>query len=247
VAAGKAIGVRMKHHLLVLVSAAALAASHGVGAQMMGHGGGGGSMGDWEFRIGPVFQESKNVSFNGGSSADIDSTTGVKIGAGYYVTDQLIIGGNFSYGQSSFNGTVRGNTSSAPGAPSIEAVIENGHVDFSTMMFDATYTLLNGPIKPYGKVGLGWNWINTNIAAGPPQYGCWWDPWWGYICSGWQPTHGASSFAYQAGAGVQINFNRTFAINVDYQYTWIDLNNTKSTPGFGAVELLFVWRFPAYH
>ena len=237
----------MKHHLLVLVSAAALAASQGVGAQMLGHGGNGGSMGDWEFRIGPVFQESKGVSFNGGSHADIDSTTGVKIGAGYYVTDQLIIGGNFSYGQSSFNGTVRGNTSSAPGAPSIEAVIENGHVDFSTMMFDATYTFLNGPIRPFGKVGIGWNWINTNIAAGPPQYGCWWDPWWGYICSGWQPTHGASSFAYQAGAGVQINFTRTFAVDVDYQYTWIDLNNTSSTPGFGAVELLFVWRFPAYH
>src|ERR1700758_201693 len=121
----------MKHHLLLLVSAAALAVSQGAAAQM-GHGNNGGSRGDWEFRIGPVFQESKNVGFNGGSNADIDSTTGVKIGAGYYVTDQLIIGGNFSYGQSSFNGTVQG------GTPGLTAQIENGHVDFSTMMFDAT-------------------------------------------------------------------------------------------------------------
>jgi opacity protein-like surface antigen len=231
----------MKHHLLVLAAAAALVASQGAAAQMMGHGEGG-QFGDWEFRIGPVFQESKSVDFNGGSRADIDSTTGVKIGAGYYVTDQLIIGGNFSYGQSSFNGTV------ASGTPGVSASVENGHVDFSTMMFDATYLLpLQSAIKPFGKVGLGWNWLNTNIASGPPQYGCWWDPWWGYICSGWQPTHGASSFTYQAGAGVQINFTRTFAVDVDYQYTWIDLHNTSSTPGFGAVELLFVWRFPSYH
>lgn len=231
----------MKNYLLLLVSAAALAASQGAAAQMGFGNGGGGQFGDWEFRIGPVFQESKNVGFNGGSHADIDSTTGVKIGAGYYATDQLIIGGNFSYGQSSFNGTVQS------GTPGINAVIENGHVDFSTMMFDATYTFLHGPLRPFVKGGLGWNWINTNIASGPPQTGCWWDPWWGYICSGYQPTHGASSFAYQAGAGVQVNFSRTFAVDVDYQYTWIDLHNTSSTPGFGAVELLFVWRFPGYH
>jgi opacity protein-like surface antigen len=230
----------MKHHLLVLVAAAVLGAAQGAGAQVVGTNTAGGHVGDWEFRIGPVFQESKNVSFNGGSNANIDSTTGVKIGAGYYITDQLIVGGNFSYGQSNFNGTVQS------GTPGVGASIENGHVDFSTLMFDATYTFLPGPIKPFGKVGLGWNWVNTNIASGPPQVGCWWDPWWGYVCSGWQPTHGASSFAYQVGAGVQASFSRSFAVDLDYQYTWIDLHNTSSTPGFGAVELLFVWRFAAY-
>jgi opacity protein-like surface antigen len=235
----------MKHQLLILTAAAALAASQGAGAQTMHDSGG--AMGDWEFRIGPVFLESKNVGFNGGSHADIDSTTGVKIGAGYYVTDQLIIGGNFSWAQSTFNGTVQGNPSGIPGGPTITSRIENGHVDFSTMMFDATYTFLHGPIRPYGVVGLGWNWLNTNIASGPPQTGCWWDPWWGYVCSGYQPTHGASSFTYQAGAGVQFNFNRAFAVDLDYRYTWIDLSNANGTPGFGGVSLLFVWRFPAYH
>ena len=178
----------MKHHLLLLVSAAALAASQGAVAQMGAVTGG--AMGDWEFRIGPVFQESKNISFNGGSSANIDSTVGIKVGAGYYVTDQLIIGGNFSYGSSSFNGCVAGNTPPVASCAN-GASIENGHVDFSTLMFDATYMFLHGPIKPYGKVGLGWNWINTNIASGPPQTGCRWDPWWGYVCTGW--PHGSAA------------------------------------------------------
>ena len=113
-------------------------------------------------------------------------------------------------------------------------------------MFDATYTLLDGPIKPFGVAGLGWNWVNTNIRHGPPQAGCWYDPWWGYVCNGYQPTHGASSFAYQIGAGVQFNFNRQFAIDADYKYTWIDLHNASSTPGIGGAELLFVWRFTGY-
>jgi opacity protein-like surface antigen len=224
----------MKLYFLILVSATALAASQGASAQMFRSGQAGGAAGDWEFRIGPVFTESKDVSFNGGSTAHIDSTTGIKFGSGFYVTDNLIIGGNFSYGQSDFNGSVRSNLASTS--------FENGHVDFSTLTFDATYTFLHGPIKPFGAVGLGWSWANTNIASGPPQTGCWWDPWWGYVCSGYQPTHGSDSFVYQVGAGAQINFNRRFAIDLDYKYTWYDLTNASSSPGIGAVELLFVWR-----
>ena len=232
----------MKHHLLVLVAASALAASQGAGAQMFGGGGAvGASAGDWEFRIGPVFLESKNVGFNGGSSADISSTTGVKIGTGWYLSPHLAIGMNFAWAGTSFNGTVQS------GIPGVSSHIENGHADFSTLMFDATYTLLDGPIKPLIAGGLGWNWINTNIASGPPQTGCWWDPWWGYVCSGYQPTHGSSSFSYQLGGGVQFNFSRSFAVNVDYRYTWIQLSNANGTPGFGGIELLFLWRFPGAH
>jgi opacity protein-like surface antigen len=235
----------MKRYLLVLVAASALAASHGAMAQY-GRGGGavGASAGDWEFRIGPVFTESKNVSFNGGSNANIDSTTGVKLGTGWYVTNQLAIGMNFAWAQTSFNGSVCAAQvgCNAANPPSIH--IENGHVDFSTLNFDATYTFLDGPIKPLVVAGLGWQWLNTNIASAPPQTGCWWDPWWGYVCSTWQPTHGSSSFTYQVGGGVQFNFRRSFAINVDYRYTWFQLTNSTGTPAVGTVELMFVWRFP---
>jgi hypothetical protein len=92
--------MHMKLRLLVLVSAAALAASQSAGAQMGGEHSG--APGDWEFRIGPVFTESKNVGFDGGSNADIKSTTGIKVGSGYYVSDHLIIGGNFSYANADF-------------------------------------------------------------------------------------------------------------------------------------------------
>ena len=59
-------GVRMKRYLLAL--AVLLGASQGAGAQMMN---GGGGAGDWEFRIGPVFTESKNIKFDGGTTAEI--------------------------------------------------------------------------------------------------------------------------------------------------------------------------------
>ena len=225
----------MKLHVLVLVSASALTASQGVGAQMLG---GGGSVtaspGDWEFRIGPVWQGSNNVSFNGGSNAEINRTTGVKIGVGVYVTPQLAIGMNFGWSSASFSGTVKSNVGTSS--------VENGTLDSDTLNFDAIYTVLDGPIKPYGVIGLGWNWVNTNIASGPPQVGCWWDPWWGYVCNGYQPTKGSSGFTWQAGAGVQFNVSRQFAVDLDYRYTWIDLQHANGTPGVGTLGLLFVWR-----
>ncbi len=226
----------MKRHLLLWALLALLAASQGAGAQMMNNTGGG--AGDWEFRLGPVFNESKDIKFDGGSTANLKSDTGFKFGAGYYVTDHLIVGGNFGWARSDFNGTVRGTN----GASSYE----NGRVDLSTLMFDATYTLLEGPIKPFGVVGLGWNWASTNIASGPPQTGCWWDPWWGYICSGYQPTKGSTSFAYQIGAGVQFNFSRAFAVTADYRYTVIDLDNASSKPGISSIGMKFVWRTGHY-
>ena len=239
----------MKLHLLVLTAASALAASQGVHAQMFGGGSPvGASAGDWEFRIGPVFTESKNVSFNGGSNADLDSTTGVKIGTGWYVSPHLAVGMNFSWAQSSFNGNVRGCiTQPCNPPPPSNVTVENGHVDFSTLNFDAIYTFLDGPIKPLILGGLGWQWLNTNIASAPPQTGCWWDPWWGYVCSTWQPTHGSSSFTYQVGGGLQIDFSHSFAVNVDYRYTWFQLDHASGTPAIGSVELMFLWRFPGAH
>jgi len=236
----------MKHHLLVLVAASALAASQGAMAQF-GHGDVNASAGDWEFRIGPVFTESKNIAFNGGSNANVDSTTGVKIGTGWYVSPHLAIGMNFAWANTSFNGTVCSTSIACNAANPPSVHIENGHVDFSTLNFDGTYTFLEGPLKPFIVAGIGWQWLNTNIASAPPQTGCWWDPWWGYVCSTWQPTHGSSSFTYQVGGGLQFNFSRTFAINVDYRYSWFDLNNASGTPALGSVELMFVWRFPGYH
>jgi opacity protein-like surface antigen len=230
----------MKHPILMLACVAALVGWQTAGAQSR-YGDVSGARGDWEFRIGPVWMDSKTVDFNGGSQMKLDSNTGFKIGTGYYVTDQLIIGGNFSYSQGDFSGTV------ASASPGISAHFENGRSDYSTLMFDATYLFLPGAIKPFVEAGMGWTWVNTNIASGPPQSGCWWDPWWGYVCSSWQPTVGNSSFAYQVGVGLQVNINHSFNLAAAVKETWIDIHNSSGTPGFPTVELMFNWRFRGYY
>jgi opacity protein-like surface antigen len=220
----------------LLLAAIALTVTPAANAQLMN--GGGAQAHDWEFIIGPSFLLSNNFNANGGSTVNIDSTVGFKIGAYYYLTDHFSLGGTYGYAGAGFNATVQSATS--PGTTSLE----NGHLYINQFMFDARYSLLQGPIRPYALVGMGYNYTNTNIANGYSS-GCWWDPWWGYYCGTYAHTKSVSGFTYQVGAGVEVNFSRSFAVDVGYNETWVDWSH--GTPGFGSVDLMFVWRTPSYY
>jgi len=223
----------MKQSSLALLTCAALLAAQAVSAQ--------GTAGSFEFTLGPVYAFSKHLDFKEGSTVDLDSNTGGRFGVAFYLTDDFALGADFGYSRANFDATVVGDTSS--GQPPTTVAIENGRTEFSTFNFTATYHLLDDWFRPFGLLGLGYNWVHTNISLLPPQTGCWWDPWYGYICGTYQPTHNAGSLTYQVGAGVQFNFSDSFGVNLDYRETWIELQNANKTPGFGSVEALFIFRF----
>lgn len=188
--------------------------------------------GAWEFRMGPIYGFSQNIDSSSGS-ADIKSIAGIKTGVAYYLTDHLSVGGDFTFSRGDFSANIINN--------GVAVGVQDGHQTSSTLLFDGNYNFLTGPFRPYLSAGLGYTWIDTNIVAGPPVAGCWWDPWWGYVCSGYQPTKGTSSWAGQVGAGLQWNFSHEFGVSAGYRENFIELAN-KRTP-FGGIEVLFLWRF----
>ena len=188
--------------------------------------------GAWELRVGPIYGFSQNIDSSSGS-ADIKGIAGIKTGVSYYLTDHLALGGDFTYSRGDFSANII-NNGAAVG-------VQDGHQSSGTFLFDGTYSFLTGPFRPYLAAGLGYTWIDTNIVSGPPVAGCWWDPWWGYVCSGYQPTKGTSSWAGQLGAGMQWNFSHEFGVSAGYRENFIELAN-KRTP-FGGLEVLFLWRF----
>ena len=74
-----------------------------------------------------------------------------------------------------------------------------GNLESMGVMFDLSYYFMTGRFTPFVTTGLGWNFVDTNIPTAPPQVGCWWNPWYGYICEGFQDTKSVDGFAYQAG------------------------------------------------
>jgi hypothetical protein len=92
--------------------------------------------------------------------------------------------------------------------------------------------------------GVGITYVDTNIPTSlqGPTY-CWWDPWYGYICSDGTPTKTESDVSYNASIGVRFDLNRQFSLQPSYQKSWIDIRRaTGGTPDFDAWRLDFIFR-----
>jgi opacity protein-like surface antigen len=86
------------------------------------------------------------------------------------------------------------------------------------------WNFTDGPFTPYVQAGIGWTNIDSNVADGPPTTGCWWDPWWGYVCRSSYSTYDDTNFSYGAGVGLRYEFGygqRTF-VKASYNIQIID-------------------------
>jgi outer membrane protein assembly factor BamD len=217
-----------------LTTSDAAAAGQGDGTQFASRGGQ--RAGHWDVAGGIATNQSASIEFQGGTKADIASSTGFLFGVGYNLNDRLELGGQFGYDRKDYTAKVAGDQ---PG----EVFPIKGTLDSMSLMFNATYNVLTGPLTPFVSGGLGWSWVDTNIATEPPTVGCWWDPWYGYVCTGFQKTKTIDGLAYQLGVGVRWDFQRAFFARGSYNMNWVDLGKSKGTPEFGGFQLLLGWKF----
>jgi opacity protein-like surface antigen len=190
----------------------------------------------WQTRLGVNYQLTSNTDFDGGTTAEFDSSTGFVVGFGYDFSNHLEIGANFSFNERDFDARVAGD---APG----EVFPVNGSLEAMGVTFDLTYYFMTGRFTPFITSGIGWNWVDTNIPTAPPQVGCWWDPWYGYICEGFQETKSVDGFTYQLGAGLRYRLSKTFSLNGGYRMSWLDFPKASGTPTFDGIQLILDWGF----
>jgi outer membrane protein assembly factor BamD len=214
------------------VAAAAAAQENGSGL----FSGSVGRKGQWEGRIAVSTSNSADVDFEGGTTADIDNSTGFALGFAYHWNDRLQFGSTFTYDQKDY----AANVVTEDPADSFEV---DGSLDTMTLMFDVAYNFLTGPLTPFVSGGLGWTWVDTNVVNAPPDVGCWWDPWYGYICFSSANTKTLNGLAYELGAGVRYDFSETLAADGSYRMRWVDFENATGTPSFDGFQLGLLWKF----
>jgi len=170
------------------------------------------------------YVDSRKVGFDGGASADMDSAVGFGFGFGYNFNQHLAMHADFSW--ASIDYQARGVDSS--GNPHNFS----GTLDTSSGQLNVTYYILPGKLTPFVAGGLGYTWVDTNIASGPPASGCYWDPWWGYVCYPYQPTYSTSEFSYNAALGLRWDVATSIFLRASIGKQWIDFDNTSGTPSF---------------
>lgn len=192
----------------------------------------------WEFFIDLNYQDSLDIDFEGGSNLETDADIGWALGGIYHFSNRLALQFSFDWIRADYEGTVR---SANPIALPPFGV--RGDMEVWTPRVNAIFNFIDGPFTPYVSAGIGWSFIDTNIPTEPPQTGCWWDPWWGTVCTTWQDTRTSDEFAYQAGAGVRWEANRQLSLHFGYEKQWYDAGTATSTPGFDTLRFGLAYRY----
>lgn len=197
--------------------------------------------GTWETRLDITYQNSSDWDFAGGTTAEIDSDTSLLLGMSYHMTDQLELGGNVTFGQTDYDADIA--TDLDGDQVTDGAISVSGEYESTALLFDATWNFMPGDFSPFVSASAGWSWIDTNIATEPPQTGCWWDPWWGYVCTTFQDTKSLDGFTYGFDVGARYDISDTFAIHGSYRMMWVDLDNASGTPDLDGFRLGVGWKF----
>jgi len=189
----------------------------------------------WEVTLHPNFFETQTVKGSGGSSAKIDSTVGWGIFWGYNFNNYLNLGMDSSWSQPNVSTTITSAT-----APARSRTV-NGDFSAFTLALDGTFYLMPGSFAPFVSAGVGWTAVNTRIASAPPVPGCWWDPWWGYVCDYYYPTYAVDKISYNSGVGLRWDIGEVFFLKGSWNRQWIDVGTVK--PTFDAWKLDLGWKF----
>ena len=193
----------------------------------------------WEFGGELIYQDSKDVDFEGGSSLSLDSDVGLAITFGYRFSSKLELTMGLDWNNN--NVDYKANLISAD-LPNLSASAD-GTLESFTPRVGVNFNFLEGPITPFVNGTIGYSFIDTNIPDGPPQSGCWWDPWYGQICGTWQPTKSVDEFMYGAGIGVRWDISPTMLMRFAYEKHWLDLGTSTSTPDFDQLKLGFSFSY----
>ena len=172
--------------------------------------------GTWEASVSGVFQDSKTIGGESGSFVEMDSRTGWGINLAYNFTNKLSLGVDLEFLEPDYVAVLVDDTGLLP-----DLTIDHQMSQFNGRL-KGNFNLFEGPFTPFLEAGLGWSNFDSNVADGPPQTGCWWHPWFGYICENFYSTFSDTLFSYGAGAGLRYDFIGGMFIKASYNVWEMD-------------------------
>ena len=191
----------------------------------------------WEFGVSLNNLGSESLSGSNGSFINVDSSTGFGLALNYNFNNHFALGGEFTWNTPDYDALF------IPQDPGQEPQRIRYELDVFGVNLKAVWNILDGPITPYVEAGLGWADIDSNIADQPPITGCWWDPWWGYICDTFFSTYGKTQESYNGAVGVRWDMDNGMTLKGSYGVLKIDTSNATEDAQLDAFRAEVQWRF----
>jgi opacity protein-like surface antigen len=193
--------------------------------------------GNWETSISAVFQDSVSVDGENGSGLEMKSNTGFGINVALNINPHFSVGGDFEWLNPRYDLTLVDDTGVN------DDIVINHKLSQINTRFKGTWNLIDGPFTPYVEAGLGWSYIDSNVADGPPSTGCYWHPWWGQICNSYYSTFDDWVFSYGAGVGLRYELRGGTFLKASYNYWELDGMGESGDSGLTSARLEIGWIF----
>ena len=187
--------------------------------------------GRWEGSVILAYQTGEDQSYEGGSELNVDSTMGWGLSFAWNMTDKW----NFSYRYLSTSPDYQELV--VPEDETEDTRIIEHEMSKSTHQFNVTYNFSRKAFTPFVVAGIGWTKLDSNVPSAPPGVGCWWDPWWGYICFADWKTYDTSQFTYNLGAGFRWDINNMMFTKASYVREFLDSDSGSVNLDTAVIEL----------
>lgn len=191
--------------------------------------------GQWEGAVVIGYENGSDLTGENGSSIDIDSAMNWGFSLGYNLTSKWNFNFRFAMSRPDYSARI------VPEDPENLPQTINFEMSKYSSQFNAVYNFFEGPLTPYVQAGLGWSRLDSNILDRPPSTGCWWDPWWGYICHTTWSTYDTNEFSYNLGLGLRWDVNEAVFSRASYTREFIDVDSGSLDFDTLTLEIGIMW------
>ena len=193
--------------------------------------------GSWEWSVIAIYQDSSDSGADRGSRLEVDSQLGLGFNIGYNFNNKFSLGADFEWLRPDYRATLVSDED-----PTDTTVIDHELTQFNGRL-KGTWNITDGPLTPYLELGLGWSGFDSNVVDGPPITGCWWDPWWGYVCSNFYNTFSSTEFTYGGALGLRYTMRGGMFWKLSVNHYVLDVGGSGAEPELNAARLEIGWGF----
>jgi len=159
-----------------------------------------------------------------------DDTATFGFGVAYNLNKHIGFSGEFSFGYPHYNVSFLGASLSG------EAFMHAGK-------FNVDYNILRGPITPFISAGIGYLYVDSQVPSGSTSIYCFWDYWWGYVCSGSTPTYRNTFLNLNAAAGLRWDIGEALFMKASVGSAWANIHNNADWLQTVQITAMLGWKF----
>lgn len=191
--------------------------------------------GTWEAGVKVIDMSHEFIRGEGGSSLDIEGELSYGFFGAYNFNEHFQLMGEFAWSDPDYYANI-------PLDPTNVVVTIDAELDVWFTQFKAVYNLLDRAFTPFAEIGYGWTVVDSNIQDGPADTGCWWDPWWGYMCATFYDTYESTVTSLTYGIGLRWDMSDTSVLKASYGIRETNLKRAEDLKQ-DIFSIDFAWKF----